>query len=101
MNLHEHLQPLPTELLLAMAKGEVDTQAIAARLMAERGLDQAGRWIGFSAAAQMWGPSAQGVSGGLCTNSCTTGCVNWRLRSQTSVLQPSIYAPRLLSDTPS
>ena len=32
MNLLEHVQPLPTELLLAMAKGEVDVEAIAAAL---------------------------------------------------------------------
>jgi len=55
MNLHEHLQPLPTELLLAMAKGEVDTQAIAARLMAERGLDDQGDWVGFDKAGDIWG----------------------------------------------
>lgn len=54
MNLHEHLQPLPTELLNAMAKGEVDTQAIAARLMAERGLDREGKWVGFEKAAVIW-----------------------------------------------
>ena len=55
MNLLEHLQPLPTDLLKAMAKGEVDTQAIAARLMADRGLDRDGRWVGFEKAAQVWG----------------------------------------------
>ncbi|MBU0882263.1 MAG: hypothetical protein KKG42_02345 [Gammaproteobacteria bacterium] len=54
MNLLEHLQPLPTELLNAMAKGEVDTQAIAARLMAERGLDREGKWVGFDKAAEVW-----------------------------------------------
>ena len=54
MNLHEHLQPLPTELLNAMAKGEVDTQAIAARLMAERGLDREGKWVGFEKAKAVW-----------------------------------------------
>lgn len=54
MNLLEHLQPLPTELLNAMAKGEVDTQAIAARLMAERGLDGEGKWVGFEKAKEVW-----------------------------------------------
>ena len=54
MNLLEHLQPLPTELLSAMAKGEVDTQAIAARLMAERGLDREGKWVGFEKANAVW-----------------------------------------------
>lgn len=55
MNLLEHLQPLPTELLLAMAKGELDVQAVAARLVADRGLDQQGKWIGFEASAREWG----------------------------------------------
>lgn len=54
MNLAEHLQPLPTELLIAMAKGEVDTQAIAAQLIAERGLDKQGKWVGFEMAAGVW-----------------------------------------------
>lgn len=55
MNLIEHMQPLPTELLKAMAKGEVDAQAIAAQLMASRGLDREGKWVGFEAAAAAWG----------------------------------------------
>lgn len=54
MNLLEHLQPLPTELLNAMAKGAVDTQAIAARLMADRGLDREGKWVGFEKAKEAW-----------------------------------------------
>ncbi|MDP2444147.1 hypothetical protein [Pseudomonas sp.] len=54
MNLLEHLQPLPTELLNAMAKGEVDTQALAARLMAGRGLDRDRKWVGFEKAAVIW-----------------------------------------------
>lgn len=55
MNLLEHLQPLPTELLNAMAKGEVDTQAIAAQLMASRGLDREGKWVGFEKTKEVWG----------------------------------------------
>lgn len=58
MNLAEHLQPLPTELLVAMAKGEVDTQAIAAQLMAGRGLDERGKWVGFEKAAVVWSVNA-------------------------------------------
>lgn len=54
MNLAEHLRPLPTELLLAMAKGEVDIQAIAAQLIADRGLDEKGKWVGFDKAAEIW-----------------------------------------------
>tara|TARA_Y100001951_G_scaffold70727_1_gene57604 strand:+ start:4105 stop:4278 length:174 start_codon:yes stop_codon:yes gene_type:complete len=56
MNLLEHLQPLPTELLKAMAKGEVDVQAVAVQLMAGRGLDREGKWVGFERAAEEWGP---------------------------------------------
>lgn len=54
MSLSEHLQPLPTELLKAMASGEVDVQAIAAQLMASRGLDREGKWVGFEKAALIW-----------------------------------------------
>lgn len=47
--------PAPAhQLLNAMAKGEVDTQAIAARLMAERGLDRDGKWVGFEKAKEVW-----------------------------------------------
>ncbi|WP_236207871.1 hypothetical protein [Pseudomonas tohonis] len=60
MNLLEHLQPLPTELLSAMAKGEVDTQALAARLMADRGLDRDAKWVGFERAANIWGVVPRG-----------------------------------------
>lgn len=58
MNLSEHLQPLPTELLKAMASGEVDAQAVAAQLMAGRGLDREGKWVGFEAAAVAWASSS-------------------------------------------
>lgn len=54
MNLLEHLQPLPTELLNAMAKGEVDARVIAAQLMASRGLDREGKWVGFEKAKEVW-----------------------------------------------
>jgi hypothetical protein len=54
MSLGYYLQPLPTKLLNAMAKGEVDTQAIAAQLMAGRGLDRDGKWVGFEKAAEVW-----------------------------------------------
>lgn len=40
MSPEEYLQTLPTELLIAMAKGQVDTQAIAVELVAGRGLDK-------------------------------------------------------------
>ncbi|MDO8698016.1 MAG: hypothetical protein Q7J74_12990, partial [Pseudomonas sp.] len=55
MNPAEYLQTLPTDLLGAMARGEIDAQAVAARLMADRGLDQQGDWVGFAQAAVVWG----------------------------------------------
>ncbi|MDH0097361.1 hypothetical protein N7333_12320 [Pseudomonas sp. GD04158] len=54
MTLHEHLQPLPSELLKAMARGEVDVQEVAAKLMAGRGLDERGKWVGFERASAVW-----------------------------------------------
>lgn len=60
MSLLEHLQPLPTDLLIAMAKGEVDAQRIAAELVAGRGLDEQGKWVGFEKAAEVWLCSAAG-----------------------------------------
>lgn len=55
MSATEYLQTLPTDLLGAMARGEIDAQAVATRLMAERGLDQQGKWVGFVQAAVVWG----------------------------------------------
>lgn len=59
LDLIEYLQPLLTELLFAIAKGEVDTQAIAARAMADRGVDQAGKGVGFAAAVRDGGDLAE------------------------------------------
>lgn len=58
MSLLEHLQPLPNDLLIAMAKGEVDAQLVAAELMAGRGLDEQGKWVGFEKAAEVWKATA-------------------------------------------
>ena len=55
MSATEYLQTLPSDLLGAMARGEIDAQAVAARLMADRGLDQQGEWVGFPQAAVVWG----------------------------------------------
>lgn len=55
MTAAEYLQALPTDLLGSMARGEIDVQAVAARLMADRGLDQQGKWVGFPQAAAIWG----------------------------------------------
>ncbi len=37
--IQRNLQPLPTELRIAVAKGEVDIQVVAAKLVAERGTE--------------------------------------------------------------
>lgn len=57
MDAAEYLQTLPTDLLRALACGEIDAREVAAKLMASRGLDDRGRWVGFDAAAGLWGLS--------------------------------------------
>lgn len=59
MNPAEYFQTLPTELLRAIALGEVDAQALAGEQLASRGLDQRGRWVGFERAARVWGQGAE------------------------------------------
>jgi len=50
-----YLQLLPTKTLAAVLAGEVDLNALARREMAGRGLDAAGRWVGFEAAEALLG----------------------------------------------
>lgn len=45
------IQVLPAEVLIAAAAGRLDLNALARATLANRGLDQAGRWVGFDAAA--------------------------------------------------
>lgn len=54
MDATEYLQTLPTDLLRALACGEIDAREVAAKLMAGRGLDQEGKWVGFDKAAVVW-----------------------------------------------
>lgn len=54
MDAAEYLQTLPTDLLRALACGEIDAREVAAKLMAGRGLDREGKWVGFPAAAAAW-----------------------------------------------
>jgi hypothetical protein len=54
MDAAEYLQTLPTDLLRALASGEIDAKKLAAELMADRGLDQKGKWVGFEKAARVW-----------------------------------------------
>jgi hypothetical protein len=43
----EMLQTFPAFLLAAVARGEVDLNAIARVELADRGLDDDGKWVGF------------------------------------------------------
>lgn len=54
MDAAEYLQTLPTDLLRALACGELDARQVAAELMVGRGLDREGKWVGFPAAAAAW-----------------------------------------------
>jgi hypothetical protein len=54
MDAAEYLQTLPTDLLRALASGEIDAREVAAKLMAGRGLDEWGKWVGFERAAFIW-----------------------------------------------
>lgn len=42
-----------TRLLAAAARSEVDLNALAREALASRGLDHAGRWVGFARAAEI------------------------------------------------
>jgi len=47
------LNIFPSELLAAVARGEVDLNHWAGVVLAGRGLDQNGRWVGFPEAARL------------------------------------------------
>ena len=46
----EYLQTMPTAVLAAARRGEIDLHALAAQTLADRGLDHDGRWVGFQRA---------------------------------------------------
>lgn len=48
-----HLNVLPSELLAAAARGEIDLNQLAAVVLAGRGLDHNATWVGFPAAARL------------------------------------------------
>jgi hypothetical protein len=48
------LQTIDTDLVIAIATGVLDAVKLARRELANRGLDETGRWIGFDAAARAW-----------------------------------------------
>lgn len=46
------LQMTPTALLVAAVQGPIDLPAMAHEALANRGLDGAGHWVGFTAASK-------------------------------------------------
>lgn len=53
--IHE-LQTISSTLLGAAARGEVDLNALAKAILADRGQDANGRWVGFKEAARIHQP---------------------------------------------
>ena len=49
----EMLQTFDTDLLSAIARGEIDVGPLARAELANRGLNGAGRWVGFDKAMQL------------------------------------------------
>ncbi len=54
MNPKYAFQGMNTELLMQFASGKIDLLQYARREMANRGLDQTGKWVGFEQAEQLW-----------------------------------------------
>lgn len=54
-DLTEQFQTLDTRFLLALHHGDVNAVAIARRVLAHRGLDGSGRWVGFAEAGEQLG----------------------------------------------
>jgi hypothetical protein len=48
-----YLNLLPSDLLAAVSRGEIDLNKLAAVTLAGRGLDQNAKWVGFPAAARL------------------------------------------------
>lgn len=55
-----HLNVLPSQLLAAASRGEIDLNELAAVVLAGRGLDHNATWVGFPAAAQLLEQHLQG-----------------------------------------
>ncbi len=47
-------QTMHTELLAQFASGRLNPVEYARKEMANRGLDERGKWVGFEKAAQLW-----------------------------------------------
>lgn len=48
----DQFQTLPSELLAQAARCEVDLNALAKYVLAQRGQDSSGKWVGFRQAAE-------------------------------------------------
>lgn len=48
----EQFQTLPSDLLAQAARGEIDLKALARFVLAQRGQDSSGKWVGFRQAAE-------------------------------------------------
>ena len=55
-----HLNVLPSQLLAAASRGDIDLNELAAVVLAGRGLDHNATWVGFPAAAQLLEQHLQG-----------------------------------------
>lgn len=53
-----YLQPFPTHILLAALRGEVDLNELAKQQLVCRGLNSAGKWVGFAESARLMAESA-------------------------------------------
>ncbi len=58
----EILQTAETAALAAIARGELDVRVLVLAELANRGMDHAGRWVGFPAAAKIARQAQAGLS---------------------------------------
>ena len=56
------MQALPTDVLAAIASGQVDPVLVAKALLVNQGLDLKGQWIGFEKAGIVHGKAARYLS---------------------------------------
>lgn len=53
-----YLQTIPTQLLAAAVRGEINLNELARAVLAGRGVDTNGKWVGFEASARLMGDLA-------------------------------------------
>jgi len=52
-----YLQTFPSHILLAALRGEIDLNELAKQQLVSRGLDSAGKWVGFAESARLMAES--------------------------------------------